>query len=95
MNYKEALEEIKNKSDLIGKKIKGGTIDELIIFPNNEESKLNFKDNYLKTYDAESSIQPFINEEVSICAVIDKVKILQKVFITATLDEIQNELEHN
>jgi hypothetical protein len=32
MNYKEALEEIKNKSNLIGKKINNGTIDELIIF---------------------------------------------------------------
>ena len=93
MNYKEALEEIKNKSNLIGKKINNGTIDELIIFPNNEESKLQFKDNYLKTYDAMSSIQPFINEEVSICAVIDKKKILRKIFITATLNEIQNQLE--
>ncbi|WP_291098126.1 MULTISPECIES: hypothetical protein [unclassified Flavobacterium] len=93
MNYKEALEEIKNKSNLIGRKINNGTIDELIIFPNNEESKLHFKDNYLKTYDAKSSIQPFINEEVSICAVIDKKKILQKIFITATLNEIQNQLE--
>ena len=47
MNYNKALEEIKNNSDLIGKKIQG-TIDELIIFPNNENSKSNFKDNYLK-----------------------------------------------
>lgn len=78
---------------MIGKKINNGTIDELIIFPNNEESKLQFKDNYLKTYDAISSIQPFINEEVSICVVIDKKKILQKNFINATLNEIQNQLE--
>lgn len=92
MNYNKALEEIKNNSDLIGKKIQGGTIDELIIFPNNENSKSNFKDNYFKTYDAEASIKPFINEDVSICAVIDKKKILEKVLITATLDEVQNQL---
>jgi hypothetical protein len=94
MTFKEALKEIKNNYALIGKKVKGGTIDELIIYPSDESSKEIYKDLYLKTYDAEKSIEPFKNEDVLVSAIINKKLITQKFFITSNLDEIYNELKN-
>ena len=51
MNFEEALQKIKENSHLIGSKIAMGTIDELVIYPNNEEAKIIFMDIYFKIYE--------------------------------------------
>ena len=93
MTFEEALEQLNENQDLDGKKIKGGTIDEIVIFPSDENSKNIFKDRYFNSHDALESIEPFKHEQVSICAVINKHLLAQKIFITAALDEVYRELK--
>lgn len=93
MTFEEALQEIKNNFHLIGTKIEMGTIDELVIYPHNENAKETFKDIYFQTSNAEEAIAPFIKEDVSVSAVINKKGIKQRIFLTANLEDIKNELK--
>jgi len=75
MNYEEAVE-LKNKNEhLIGQKYRGGTIEELIIRPTNQKEFEAFSKSYLRTMDAELSIQPFIGSDLTVDAVCDRAKI--------------------
>ena len=93
MTFEEALQEIKDNAHLIGSKIAMGTIDELVVYPNNEDAKIAFNDIYFKTLSAEEAIAPFINEEVSVSAIVDKKRIQQGFFFTSNLEDIKTELE--
>lgn len=93
MNFEEALQKIKENSHLIGSKIAMGTIDELVIYPNNEDAKIIFIDIYSKTLNATEAIIPFLNEDVSISAIINKKAIKQGFFFTSNIEEIKKELE--
>ena len=93
MNFEEALQKIKENSYLIGSKIAMGTIDELVIYPNNEEAKIIFMDIYFKTLNAKEAITPFLNEDVSVSAIINKKVIKQGFFFTSNIEEIKKELE--
>lgn len=93
MNFETALKLIRENSNLIGKKIAMGTIDELVIYPNEENAKNTFKNIYVQTLNAKKAIEPFINEDVSISAIINKKGITQKIFLSANLEDVKNELE--
>jgi hypothetical protein len=89
MSFEEALQELKENTYLIGSKIAMGTIDELVVYPNDEDAKIAFKDIYIKTLNAEEAITPFINQEVSVSAIVDKKRIKQGFFLTYNLEDIK------
>ncbi|WKB81059.1 hypothetical protein QYR09_15050 [Cellulophaga lytica] len=75
MTYQEAEKLVELNQHLIGKKIIGATIEELVIYP----TKQNFYDQFIKTYirtlDGKKSIIPFKNEDVDIHCIVDKKMI--------------------
>jgi hypothetical protein len=75
MDYQSAKEIVQKNNHLIGKTIIGGKIDELIIYPTNESSYDDFFKSYIRTQNAEASVQPYTNEDVEIYAIIDKSRI--------------------
>lgn len=75
MNFKEASE-LKNKNEhLIGQKYRGGTIEELIIRPTNGREFEAFTKSYLRTMNAELSIQPFLESDLDVDVLCDREKI--------------------
>ena len=75
MNINKATE-LKNKNKhLIGQKYRGGTIEELIIRPTNEKEFNAFIQSYLRTMDANISIQPFLTSDLTVDVVCDRAKI--------------------
>lgn len=93
MTFEKALQEIKENSHLIGSKVAMGTIDELVVYPNNDNSKIIFTDIYFKTLNAKEAIAPFLNEDLSVSAIIDKKRIRQGFFFTSSIEDIKKELE--
>lgn len=84
MNLKEAIE-LKNKNEhLVGQKYRGGTIDEIIIRPINDEELDIFMKSYIRTLDAEKSLQPFLNSDLHVFAVCEKDKIKSSIFVFMT-----------
>lgn len=81
MNFEEALQKIKDNSHLIGAKITMGTIDELVVYPTNGEAKKVFKDIFFQTLNSEKAIAPFINDDVSVSAIVNKKGIKQEFFL--------------
>ena len=91
MNLKEALE-LKSKNEhLVGLKYRGGTIDEIIIRPKNDEELEIFIKSYIRTINAEKSLQPFLNSDLHVFAVCEKDKIRTSSVIFMT--EIENLLD--
>lgn len=91
MNLKEALE-LKSKNEhLVGLKYRGGTIDEIIIRPKNDEELEIFIKSYIRTLNAEKSLQPFLNSDLHVFAVCEKDKIRTSSVIFMT--EIENLLD--
>ena len=89
MNFKEATE-LKNKNvHLIGQKYRGGTIEELIIRPTNGKEFDAFTKYYLRTMNAELSIQPFLESDLTVDAVFDRAKIrTNNLFLKIELENI-------
>ena len=75
MTFIEALRLIEEHHNLIGKSIRGATIDEFVIVPTNPESRTKFDTIFLQTMDAQKAIAQFINEDVVVMVVCDKKKI--------------------
>lgn len=93
MNFQEATE-LKNRNEhLIGQKYRGGTIEELIIRPSNASEFDVFAKNYLRTMNAELSIQPFLESDLTVDAVCDRAKIRTNNIFFRT--EIENLLDEN
>lgn len=73
MKYKEAQEVIRKYSHLIGKvNEKGFVINELIIVPQDENKRNRYIQSYIQTRDANYSIEPYINDELSVWAIDTK-----------------------
>lgn len=72
MDYLEALEFAKTKLHLIGRTVKGATIDELIVCPTNPDYLRIFKVKYDETRSADFAITPFKTEDVEVAVVIGK-----------------------
>lgn len=93
MNYSEASElKIKNEH-LIGQKYRGGIIEELIIRPKNEKDFDVFMKSYLRTMNAELSIQPFLRSDLNVDVICDKAKIKTHNLILWT--ELEKLLDEN
>ncbi|WP_177735193.1 hypothetical protein [Flavobacterium inviolabile] len=96
MEYQKAQEIVTNNQHLIGKTIKGGIIDELVIHPTEQESYDNFVTSYIQSGNANLSIQPYRNQDVNVFAIIEKGRInAQGIFLHASLDSISTEHEIN
>lgn len=73
MKYKDAQEVIRNHSHLIGKiNEKGFVINELIMVPQEENKQNLYIQSYIQTKDADRSIKPYIDEELSVWAIDTK-----------------------
>ena len=91
MNLIDATE-LKNKNEhLIGQKYRGDTIDEIIIRPKNDEELDIFMKSYIRSLNAEKSLQPFLNSDLHVFVVCEKDKIKTSSFIFMT--EIENLLD--
>lgn len=94
MDYQKAKELITNNQHLIGKTIKGGIIDELLIYPTEEKSYDRFIKSYIKSGDANNSLLPYKNQDVNVIAIIEKGRInANGILLHASLEAIA--IEHN
>lgn len=76
MNFFEALVVANQKEKLVGKLGKNGaTLDEVIIAPSNAEAYQRFISSYIDTLDAQKSIAPYIESDVKVLGVFDKIRI--------------------
>lgn len=67
MRYKEAQVVIRNHYHLIGKiNVNGFVINELIMVPQDEMKPNQYIQSYIKTKDANRSIEPYIDDELSV-----------------------------
>lgn len=87
MKFYEALVVANQKEELIGKlKIKGATLDEVIIAPSNAIDYQHFINSYFNTLDAQKSIAPYIESDVKVLGVFDKIRIRQaNVFLISEI----------
>lgn len=70
MNYNEALKVKESNSNLIGTKDeKGFTATSIIIVPSNSQNKDKFLKSFLWNNNAETAIQPYINEDLEVWAI--------------------------
>ena len=76
MKYLEAVEIVKTKQYLIGQKVGGATIDEIIICPKKSDYFQVFEERYWSTLSADFAIIPFTNEEVEVAVIIGKKQII-------------------
>jgi hypothetical protein len=66
-----------------------GFVDEIVIYPTDENLKEEFKKIYVKTGNAYEAINPYINEDVEISAIINKELIIKKkIFFSTNLENI-------
>lgn len=77
MEYLEAIEIVKAKQCLIGKTVKGETIDEFIICPTNSDRLQSFQKEYYKTFSANVNLIDK-NEDVQIAVIIGKKHLITK-----------------
>lgn len=92
MNFKDASELRDRNNHLIGQKYRGGTIEELIIRPTNEKEFDAFSKLYLRTLNAENSIQPYLNSDLTVDAVCDRAKIRNNnIFFRTELENLLDE----
>ncbi|WP_158210469.1 hypothetical protein [Myroides phaeus] len=89
MEYNKALKLIEEKSYLIGKKVKGKTIDELVIYPSDDDAKKKFKEIYIATLDADKAIEPFKKFDVDVSVIIAKDKIRAGFFFSENINEVE------
>lgn len=75
MKFFDAVQLADSKKHLVGKTIKGTTLDEIIIVPTSTSEFDAFKLLYVQTLDAQQSIIPFMNSDVDVVGVCDKSKI--------------------
>ena len=75
MDFISAVKLAKANEHLLGTKVNGASIDEIIIVPTKEEECKRFLSSYISTLDAQKSVAPFIQSDVEIQVVFDKKRI--------------------
>lgn len=88
MDYREAIKVVEANKHLLGKKMNGAVVDEIIIAPIDMVSWEDFESQYVQTNDAQTSILPYINSDLRVIAVFDKKLWDQGVFIYAPIDRL-------
>lgn len=94
MNFEKAQNLVVLNRHLIGCKIIGATIDEIIIYPTNQKSYDEFTKIYLRILNGEEAILPFKNEDVDVFCTVDKWRIEKNgVLGHASLQKVNEENE--
>lgn len=95
MNYLAAIDIVKEKQNLIGKRIHGVTIDEIIICPTNPDYFRIFEKTYYKTKSAEFAITPFKHEDVEVGVIFGKKYLIENNLLIEwkTIDWVEMNLE--
>ena len=94
MTFKEALELANYNQYIIGKKLNGATIDEIIIHPVNEKQFEEFSKSYTLSLNAQKAVLPYLDFDLSVSVVLDKHRIrTQSVFIHISIEKAINEQE--
>jgi hypothetical protein len=75
MNFIQAKKLFDMNQQLIGRQIKGATIDELVICPTDKAQYEDFIKRHLTTHKGSEAILPFLNEDLDIFCVLDKQRI--------------------
>lgn len=92
MKYNDAQEKKRNSEYLIGKNYRGAIINEIIIFPVEPAKLESFKLVYYETLNAEKAIEPFINDQVDVVAILLKQQIEQNnMLLYVKLEDIHEE----
>lgn len=92
MTYNEALEVVDNNQKIIGKRINGARIDEIIIHPVNVKQWEEFSRSYVQSLNAHSALLPFLGSDLGVSVVLDKQKIRShSVFFYTSIDRAVNE----
>lgn len=82
MNYQKAFSIVAANSHLIGRLVKGGRIDELLIVPTNTAKREKFIAEYISNNCSMKDFEESGNIEVDILAIVDKQRILQTNFFS-------------
>lgn len=94
MNYENAKKIIENNKHLIGKYRNYSRIDEIMAVPTKNEVFDSFVNGYIQDYDAERSILPFINFDLKVIVLFDKIKFVnENMFIYEDINRLINEFE--
>ena len=75
MNFENASKLRQDLLNLIGRKIDTLTIDEVVIAPIEDREFKQFAHIYLRTYNAELAIQPFMESELTVKFIFNKKDI--------------------
>jgi hypothetical protein len=92
MTYNEALEVVNNNQNIIGKRIKGARIDEILIHPLNSKQWEEFSKSYVQSLNAQNSLLPYLGSDLGVSVVLDKQKIRShSIFFYTSIDRALNE----
>jgi len=88
MTLKEVKEIVNRNKHLIGRKVEGKTIDELLIYPTDLGAYNVFISLYFNSLDNEQSLKPFLKDDLDVKCVLNKSRIdLTNVISTLTINE--------
>jgi hypothetical protein len=71
MNYQEAQNLKRKNMHLIGKTLLGGTIDDVYIYPNDDDAYASFSEIYIGTRNADRSILPFVSFDLRVAVLVN------------------------
>ena len=80
MTYAEAQAALSNFQSLVDCRYRGMDIDEVIIAPATPRDFALFSDDYQQTLDAHFSLQPYLDKELKLVAVMDRFRIREYGF---------------
>lgn len=84
MKFIDAIKLAEKNSHLIGKKFKGSRINEIIVYPTNEDAFDAFSKQYIRLDNAQEAIASFMNNDVSVGVVTNKNWIKTKLLFLHT-----------
>jgi len=94
MTFKDALELANNNKNIIGKKLNGATVDDIIIHPVNEKQFEEFLKSYTLSLNAQKAVLPYLDFDLSVSVVLDKHRISkQSVFFHTSIERAINGLD--
>lgn len=80
MNFYDAVKLAKANEHLVGKVVKGATIDEIIIMPTDEKQQKAYSISFAQNLDAQRAIIPFMASDVEVFALFNKRKMRSDIF---------------
>lgn len=93
MRYIDAVKIAEANKHLIGQQWNGAIIDEIIIAPTDSSQWEEYSRMYIQTLNAQQSIVPFMNSDVSVFVVCDKKRIRsQNLFVFSSIYELSKKL---